>query len=76
MITVKITFGLGNSMTKDFPVGTTIGAILNNPQVRAGLGFGDNVRPLVDRVVQDRNTIAQHGMTIDLESAANSKATR
>jgi tetrahydromethanopterin S-methyltransferase subunit A len=43
MIKVTIFFGSTNSITKNFAVGTTVGQVLKNESVRAGLGFGSNV---------------------------------
>jgi tetrahydromethanopterin S-methyltransferase subunit A len=40
---VTIFFGSTNSITKEFPVGTTVGRVLTNESIRAGLGFGANV---------------------------------
>jgi len=52
----------------------TIGQIVNDPNVRSQLGYGDNVRALVSGVEQPLDTIVSAGTTIRVETRANTKA--
>lgn len=73
-MTIKISFGLGNSVALPFPAGTTVGAAVRDSRVKAALGHGDNVRMLVDGVTQDANAPLREGDEIKLESVAHAKA--
>lgn len=73
-VTVTVSFGPTSSATKNVPAGTTIGQILGSASWKAAVGFGDNVKALIDRVQQDLNTVVQDGDTIELETVANEKA--
>jgi len=54
----------------------TIGSIVKNPSNKIILGYGDNVKALVGGVEQPDDAQVADGMTIVLESRANSKATK
>lgn len=71
---VTINFGISNSITREFPSGTTVGDVLRNGTVRSALSFGDNVSAKIDGVTQDANKVLYDGDEIDLENRANSKA--
>lgn len=43
MYEVTISYGTNNKITKNFAVGTTVQQVLSNAQVKAGLGYGENV---------------------------------
>lgn len=74
MITIRVRYGAANSVEKQFPDGTTVGAVIRSAQIKAALGYGDNVRPMIDRVAQSLDAPLANGDTIELESAANAKA--
>jgi len=70
---VLIRFGT-ETMTKVFNSTPTIGQVINSASVKAELGFGDNVRALVNGVEQDSATLVEDGSMILIETRANSKA--
>jgi hypothetical protein len=72
MIQVNVRFG--ETISKSFPEGTTIGAVLSDRELKAVLGWGDNVRALVHGVEQPVTALAPDGATIVVETRANSKA--
>lgn len=71
---IKVSFGLGNSVSLNFPPGTTVGMAVKDSRVKAALGHGDSVRMLVDGVTQDANAPLREGDEIKLESIAHAKA--
>lgn len=74
MASVTIRYGSGNTLTKDFPEGTSVGCVLTNTAVKAALGYGNNVQGNVSGVpVPDSNTIYS-GMTISVTDKACNKA--
>lgn len=58
---------------RQFASEATIGDVVNDPNVRAVLGYGDNVRALILGVEQDFGTVAPAGSTIRVETRANTK---
>jgi hypothetical protein len=52
----------------------TIGELVNDPNSRSILGYGDNTRCLINGVEQSSGTICPDGATIVVETRANSKA--
>lgn len=73
---VTINFGIANSITKNLPDGTTVGAVLSDRSIMAGLGFGDNVVGKIDGQTQDANRILRNGDHLDVEVRANTKAVK
>lgn len=53
---------------------TTIGEIVANPNTRAVLGYGDNVRALVNGIEQPSSTQISLADELVLETKANEKA--
>jgi hypothetical protein len=53
---------------------TTIGEIIANPNTRAVLGYGDNVRALVNGIEQSNATQISYAEELVLETKANEKA--
>lgn len=74
MTTVTVRFG-NDTATRSFSDGITIGQVVNDPGIRAELGYGDSIRSLVNGVEQSNNSPAPNGGTVVLETRANSKAT-
>jgi hypothetical protein len=58
---------------RQFASDATIGDVVNDPNVKAVLGYGDNVRALILGVEQDFGTVAPAGSTIRVETKANTK---
>jgi len=54
--------------------GETFGQLCVNPTIKMALGFGDNVRPLVNGIEQAATTVVPNGVTVRFETRANSKA--
>jgi hypothetical protein len=70
----EITVKMGterNSM--QFPSDATIGQAVENQNMRAILGYGDNIRALIFGVEQDMGTVAPAGSVITVETKANTK---
>lgn len=70
---VQVRFG-SETLSRVFPEGTTIGAIIGDYELKVLAGWGDNVRALVAGVEQSPTAIAPDGGTIVVETRANSKA--
>lgn len=71
-VSVTVKYGLERSITTSVPVGSSIGDVLR--RVRAALGFGDNVKALIDGATQPESNTVAEGDVISVETAANSKA--
>lgn len=71
---IIIQFG-SDKFTRQFPSDATINQVVNDPNVRAYHGYGDNVRALILGVEQDGTTVAPSGCTIKVETRANTKNT-
>jgi hypothetical protein len=70
-ITVK--YGV-DSINKQVDDDLTFGDLQDNDSIKAALGYGDNVKALVDGIEQDKGTIIPAGASVRLETAANTKA--
>jgi hypothetical protein len=70
-ITVK--FGL-QSITRQFADEATIGQIIGDANVKAGLGYSDNVRAVMNGVTMPASGFVYSGSTLTIETAANAKA--
>ncbi len=73
MIQITVKFG-SEVYTRSYPEGTTVGQVLNDVDLKAVTGWGDNVRGIVSGVEQPVNAIAPDGGTIKVETRANTKA--
>lgn len=70
---VTIKAGPTNSMTQDFPAGTTVGQAITNPRIVAGLQISGNMRPIIDGVEQGLSSPLRDGDVIELETRASTK---
>jgi hypothetical protein len=70
-ITVK--YGI-ESVTKTYDNAPTVGSVLGSASVKAELGYGDNVRALVNGVEQSNSAVLTDGVVLQIETKANSKA--
>lgn len=52
----------------------TIGSIRRDEDLRAQLGYGDNVNLMIDGVTMPDEAIVPAGATVTVETAANTKA--
>ena len=71
----KITVQYGvDSITKQVESGFTFGDLADHDGLKGALGYGDNVKALVDGIEQDKRTVIPDGVIVRLETAANTKA--
>jgi sulfur carrier protein ThiS len=70
---VTIKYGL-NSLTKDLETGATVADLVNNEDIQAALGFGENVDALADGQVVGGFTALTAGDQITVRAKANAKA--
>lgn len=73
MLTVTVKFGL-EAVTKQVDPGSTVEDVVENSSIRAGLGYGDNVRALVNGVEMPDTAFIGDNTTIVVETRCNSKA--
>ena len=72
-MSITIKFGPGNAVTKELPRGTTIGQVLSDPNIKAVLGFGDNVEGRIGNVGQEAGTTLEDGDVVAVTVRANTK---
>lgn len=73
-VNVTIRFGGGNSVTRAYPVGTTVSQIIGESRNQVALGYGANVQASIARMHIDGNYPVGRDVVIDLETRANQKA--
>lgn len=73
-ISVSISYGADNSLTRSVPQGTKVGQLLADPAIKAALGFGDNVQAVIDGARQEAGATLRNGDEIVVESRACAKA--
>ena len=73
MIHVTIKYGI-QTINRTVPNGTTFRQVLQDASVRAVLGYGDNVRALIDGDEQAEDGALSDGDIINVETRANKKA--
>jgi len=74
MISVTISFGPGNSLTREFNDGYTVGCLKNDANIRAALGYGNNVRFLVGGAPQGDHVTLHDGDEVTVETNVGQKA--
>lgn len=62
------------SVTVSRPDGTTVGALLTDPNIRAVVGFGENVTPIVEGATVENSYVLEDGDEITLQGRAATKA--
>jgi len=70
---IKITFGVNNTVEKpaaDYP---TVGAVLEDTNLRQFLGFGSNIEAQVNGVSEGADYALEDGDAVDLVTRANKK---
>lgn len=70
---IVISYGL-NSLTKDVAHGSTVADLINDENIQAALGFGQNVDALIDSAVVGSYTTLSDGDEIVVQPKANAKA--
>jgi hypothetical protein len=73
MKTITVKYGV-DSVTKQVESNVTFGDLQQGDAFKAALGFGDNVKALVNGIEQDMDTSIPDGAVVRLETAANTKA--
>lgn len=63
-----------DEVSRELNEGTTYRQVVSDANLKAVLGYGDNVRVLVNGVEQSMDAAVQNGVIIRIETAANSKA--
>lgn len=73
-VSVTLRHGPGNSITRELPEGTTVKEVLTNSSYQQVLGFGRNSVCRIDGAQVTDDVVVRHGMVIDIETQANTKA--
>lgn len=73
MKSITVKYGV-DSINKQVEDDFTFGELQENDTFKAVLGFGDNIKALVEGIEQSRATVIPAGAIVRLETAANSKA--
>ncbi len=73
MTIITIKYG-AEIATKTYDNPPTVSSVLSSPSVKAQLGFGDNIRALVNGVEQSNSAVLTDGVTLNIETKANTKA--
>ena len=71
---ILVKYGI-ETMPKHTPTSSlTIGELITDWETKSALGFGDNVRALINGVEQPNSSVIPDGATVVIETRANSKA--
>lgn len=74
-LAITVSYGSGREYTDTYPEGVTLAqAVLNNPEVRGKLGFGDNVEGHIGGVPQKPETKLADGDRVKVYDRQCSKA--
>jgi hypothetical protein len=73
MKTITVKYGV-DSVSKQVESDFTFGDLAASDAFKAALGFGDNVKALVNGIEQAKDTRIPDDATVRLETAANTKA--
>lgn len=73
MNNVKVRYGLSNQMTLEFPEGTTVGQVLNDNRVKAGLALPETYVSYIDGEEVGNERVVESGDTITVERKATTK---
>lgn len=70
---VTIQYGV-ERLTKTYSSNPTVGQIVSDSNIKAALGYGDNVKALLNGIEQPTTVGVPDGSTLVIETAANKKA--
>jgi hypothetical protein len=70
---ITISYGM-QSVTVDRPEGTTVGALMADPNIKAVVGFTENSVPLIGGATVDSGYVVQDGDEVALQARAATKA--
>jgi hypothetical protein len=73
-IQIKVRYGAVNSCNKEAESGTTVGSVINDPNVQGLLGYGDNIRVLLNGVVVSNDFRLSGDALLSVEDQAARKA--
>jgi hypothetical protein len=73
MIRITVTYGM-QSVTVERPEGTTVGALVNDNNLKAVIGYGENVTPVVEGATVDLGYACEDGDEVILQARAATKA--
>ena len=75
---ITIKYGVGNSLTSNFPIGTTVAELLSKQTVQDALGFSPAaVEAVIDnQVVRNMNTVLEDGDIVTLQTKASTKGNK
>jgi hypothetical protein len=71
--TVVVRYGV-DRCEKAVAYNTTFGQLKNNSSIRAALGYGDNIRMLVNGIAMADEAVVPNAAEVVIETACNSKA--
>jgi len=74
MYVVTVKYGLTKSVQTEIEPGTTIGELIENPDVAGVLGLPENIGAAVNGVTRDLDTSLANGDTVVIEKRAAQKA--
>lgn len=74
MYSIRIRYGAQEEITRTYDSQPRLRDITGDNQVRAALGFGDNVRGLVSGVEMGPDSYIPNGSLVVIETRANQKA--
>jgi hypothetical protein len=73
MYQITIQYG-GQRTSRNYAIAPTVGQIKQDQSLRMELGYGDNVRVMVNAVTQPDHVTLPGGCIVTIETAANTKA--
>lgn len=62
------------SVTVSRPEGTTVGSLISDPNIKAVVGFGENVTPIIEGSAVDMSYPLEDGDSVTLQGRAAVKA--
>lgn len=72
-MTFRVKFGM-ETADKTCATAPTVGQVKTDPNLKAQLGYGDNIRVLMNGTELNDGTTVQDGSTLVVETRANQKA--
>jgi hypothetical protein len=73
-VQITTSYGVQNKLTRDFPVGTTVGAIRQDASLQTALGFSTNVQAIVNGAAVSDDYVLGEGNVLSFEDRAARKA--
>lgn len=70
---VTVRYGV-DSINKTFEIPVTIGQLRRNAEIRAALGYGDNIKLLINGVEMPDDAVVPNDGTVVVETRSNAKA--